>query len=134
MRLPKWAVPLCIVVLSLAGLWGADLFSLPSLAVEFPQTSPKSLDQLVKTNLIVGGVRCVDTASKAISVFEGVGGIYRIRAFASYHRLEIQYDPTEIGKKDMIELLQGPVYDRESNEFSFNLYKVLEVDNRKLTQ
>jgi hypothetical protein len=134
MKVPNWIVPALVVALALAGLGGAKLFAIPSLELEFQDTGLEAGSRTDTVELLVDGVRCVDTARRAASTLEDLPGVYRFVAYASRNRLEISYDPELLEIDQLVESLEGPVYDEESGEFLFHLFEVIEIDGRPVSE
>jgi hypothetical protein len=134
MKVPQWIVPALVVALALAGLGGAELFAIPSLELDFEDVGVDDPSRAVTVELLVDGVRCVDTARRAASTLEDTPGIHRFTAYASRNRVEIVYDPARVDIDQIRESLEGPVFDRESGEFLFHLFEVLEIDGKPVSR
>jgi hypothetical protein len=128
MRVPPWIVPLLVVLLALLGLGGSKLFAIPSVELDFAAGQGRTVEMLV------GGVKCVDTARRAASALEDLPGIYRYVAFASRNRIEVTYDPDRLGIEQLREALEGPIYDEGSGEFLFNVFEVIEIDGKPVSK
>lgn len=125
-RWPRWSVPAILGVLLLAGLAGGHLYALPSYAVDYPWKQQAETEKEVK--FTVKGVRCVDTAKLASTVFEGMDGVIRFTAYASRNQVIVVYDPARISVPYLVTLLEGPVYMASVDEYVFSVYEVLEID------
>jgi copper chaperone CopZ len=128
MRVPPWIVPLLVLLLALLGLGGSKLFAIPSVEIDFAAGQGRTVEMLV------GGVKCVDTAQRAASALEDLPGIYRYVAFASRNRVEITYDPKRVAVEQLREALEGPIYNEDSGEFLFNVYEVIEIDGKPVSE
>ncbi|MBN1551326.1 cation transporter [bacterium] len=128
MRVPFWTIPVLIVVISLAGLGFSYMISFPSITVTFygdDQTIPETKKII---NLIIDGVTCVDTALKASSTVEDVDGVLKFTAYASHRRVEIEYDPSRTTPEKICNAIEGPVFDQDSGEILFNVFRVLRIN------
>jgi ferredoxin len=123
---PGLVVPLAILVLTLAGLYGGRIYAIPSYSKDY-QADP-SPTQLKEVRLKVKGVRCVDTAKMAATVFDGMDGIIRYTAYASRNDVVVVYDAALTDVATIVKLIQGPVYLPAAEEFVFHIYDVLEID------
>ena len=128
MKAPQWIVPALIVVLTLAGLGAARLIAIPSVTLGFDGSDAPGPSRTVV--LLVDGVKCVDTARAAASALEDLPGPRRFVAFASRNRVEVTFNPEQIGVESLVEALEGPIFDEETGEFLFGLYEVVEIDGR----
>jgi hypothetical protein len=134
MRVPPWIVPLLVVLLALLGLGGSKLFAIPSVELDFPAVTEGAAVQGRTVEMLVGGVKCVDTARRAASALEDLPGIYRYVAFASRNRIEVTYDPERLEVEQLREALEGPIYDEGSGEFLFNVFEVIEIDGKPVSE
>ena len=132
LRWPRVAVPALIAVLVVAGLYGGKLYAIPSFTQEF--VAAESAGDLRSVRLKVEGVRCVDTAKLAATVFEGMDGIVSFIAYASKNDVVIAYDATRTDVEMIVKLMEGPVYMKSSDEFVFRIYKVLEIDGKPVAK
>ncbi len=122
-------VPILIVLITAGALFGASVFAIPSVVIEYPFTGQPS-GRVQTTVMIVDGVRCVDTARTAAMGLNDVPGVLQCKAFASHSRLEITYDSGLTGVEALREAIEGPIYDRETGNFLFNQFKVARIDNQ----
>lgn len=134
MRVPQLVVPALIVLAALAGLGGAKLFAIPSVEIGFPEAEEGAAAGGRTVELLVDGVKCVDTARRAASALEGLPGIYRYVAYASRNRVEITYDPDRLDTMQIREALEGPIFDEQSGEFLFAVFEVIEIDGRPVSE
>ena len=120
------AVPAILLILTLAGLAGGNFIVVPSFATDYNEEHVPGETRNV--TFIVDGVRCVDTAEIASTVFDGFDGILSFTAYGSRNEVVLEYDP-EVIEVDMLKkIMEGPVYDEESDQFVFHVFKVLEID------
>ena len=134
MRVPPWIVPLLVVLLALLGLGGSKLFAIPSVEIDFPAAAEEAAPEGRIVEMLVGGVKCVDTARRAASALEDLPGIQRYVAFASRNRIEVTYDPERATVEQLREAIEGPIFDKDSGEFLFNLFEVIEIDGKPVSQ
>ena len=76
----------------------------------------------------------MDTALRAASTLEESPGVLRFVAYASRNRVEVTYDPGQIGVTELRETLEGPVFDEESGEFLFGSFEVIEIDGKPVSK
>jgi hypothetical protein len=127
-RWPRLAVPVLLVALVAAGLYGGNIYAIPSFSKDF-QTNAAT-GELRSVRLKVKGVRCVDTAKLAATVFEGMDGIVSFIAYASRNDVVVAYDSAATNVVTIVKLMEGPVYVESSKEFVFHVYEVLEIDGK----
>ena len=131
MKVSPWSVPILIVLLIATGLFGAELFAIPSLTMDLSVEEPMGKESIRTVGLVVDGVACVDTARRAGSTLEGLPGVIRYVAYASRSRMEITFDSARTNVEALREAIEGPVYDEESEEFLFHVFTVLEIDRQE---
>jgi hypothetical protein len=134
MKLPKWIVLPLIVIMTLVGLGSARLMAIPSLTLDYPAADPEAAGPLRTVTMLVDGVRCVDTARQAASTLEELPGVKRFVAYASRNRVEVSFDPAQISVDAVCEALEGPVWDQETGEVHFHLFKVVELDGNPVSR
>lgn len=130
MRMPVQIIPLLIVTVTLLGLSGTNLFRIPSAEVAFMEI-PGGVEP-VRAVFIVNGVTCRDMALSAIGILAGKPGIYKVEAYASHNRIDVIYnadvaEPAAIGKA-----LEDPVFVKETGEFIFDRFEVLEINGKRI--
>ncbi|MBN1424709.1 4Fe-4S binding protein [Candidatus Fermentibacteria bacterium] len=125
MRLPVWVIPAFIALVTALSLLGARVLAIPSVTLEYQASSVSSLTVV---GLLVDGVRCVDTAAQAGKALTDVEGVVRFEAYASRNRVEVMFDATKCSIQEIIRALEGPIFDEESGEYSFGVYRVAEID------
>ncbi len=133
MRLPGWIVPLLIVLATVAGLSASQLFSIPSLTVDYPVPAEASVKATQVTKLIVHGIKCVTTAKGAANTLRSLPGIIKLEAYGSYNRVEIVFDPDQTSISDIQEAIEGPIFDEKTQHILFNQFKVVEIDSEKVS-
>lgn len=130
MRSPAWLVPLLVIACAAGGVAGSRLLTAPSLTLTGTPAGP---DAVPRTSVfVVSGVKCVDTAARAASQLVELPGLCELRAFAARARLEVTYDPALLGAAEIVAALEGPVLEPSTGEYLFGLYKVIEIDGRKI--
>ena len=122
-------VPILIVLITVGALYGATVFAIPSVVVEYPP-GPHPSAHVQTVVMIVDGVRCVDTAATAAMGLNDTPGVMRCEAFASHSRLEVTFDPQVTTPEALRESIEGPIYDTETGNFLFNQFKVARIDNK----
>lgn len=124
--LPRAVVPLLLLVLAVGGVAAGDLIALPSHTREVA-AAPAGVAART-TRLIVRQVKCVDTAAAAADVLALAPGVLHITAYAARHAMEIEYDPARTDPARLAAVLEGPVWDADTEQFLYNRYEVLEID------
>lgn len=130
MRIPVQIIPLLIVAVSIMGLSGADLFRIPSAEVVFTEV-PDGVEP-VRAKFIVSGVICRDTALTAIGNLAGKPGIYKVEAYASHNRIDVIYNADVAGPAAIGKALEDPVFVKETGEFIFDMFEVLEINGKRI--
>jgi hypothetical protein len=134
MRVPPFVVPALVVLLALLGLGGAKLFAIPSVEIDLPAAVENGAPPGRTVEMLVDGVKCVDTARRAASALEDLPGLYRYVAFASRNRIEVTYNPERVSVEQLREALEGPIFDEDSGEFLFNAFEVIEIDGKPVSE
>jgi len=134
MTMPRAIVPLLIVLLTVAGLGAARLIAIPSVELDFSDAEGDTAAPTREVSLLVDGVKCVDTALQAGSTLESLPGMKRFVAYASHNRVEVIYDPSRVDVEEIREALEGPVFDEETGEFLFGLYRIVEIDGKPVSE
>jgi hypothetical protein len=134
MRVSPFVVPALVLLLALIGVGGAKLFAIPSLEIDFPAAEEEGAPRGRSIEMLVVGVKCVDTAQRAASALEELPGLYHFVAYASRNRVEVTFDPARLGVAQIHEALEGPVYDEPSGEFLFNQFEVIEIDGKPVSE
>ncbi|HPR62783.1 MAG TPA: heavy-metal-associated domain-containing protein [Thermoanaerobaculia bacterium] len=126
MRVPTWVLPFLIILCAGIGIGGARLLVMPSVVKNY--ASPPAGASLATTILVIDGLKCVDTAERAAGQLEGVPGVVSFTAFASRNRAEIVFDSNICTVNDIINAIEGPVYNASTGEFLFGVYRIVEAD------
>lgn len=130
-RLPGWSVACLLVLATTGGLLAAEVVDFPTYERTYvSDAAPPAATGSV--TFIVDGVRCRDTAHRAADQL-AVVGVVRLVAYGADHRLDITYDPRETSPESLRAVIEGPVYDAESGEFHFHVYRVTEVRAARTT-
>jgi hypothetical protein len=143
MKVPRWIVPLLVLVAAAAGIGGARLFAAPSFTRDFgaseasvlpgasarPGTAarPAASVHPETVRMTVRGLKCVDTARAVAGQLEGIPGILRYAAYASRNEAQITYDPERISSQAIAEAIEGPVFVPGTGEILFHQYEVLSI-------
>ncbi len=126
---PAWAVAMLVVLASGVGYISAGAFAFSSVEHIYEvRESKQGLEQLT---LYVDGVMCVDTAETAALQLESMPGMISLIAYAADNRLEIEYDGSLLTSADIVKQLEAPVYNAETEEFYFGVFRVREVQEQK---
>lgn len=132
-KAPAWMVPALLAGITALGLTGGSLISIPSYTRAYDSVSPAS-PRVRTVVMTVDGLRCVDTAARAASQLEGLPGVLHFTAYASQGRAEIDFDETLIDAAALRRAIEGPLYDRESDQYLFHQFTVLEIDGKKIDE
>lgn len=132
MTLPRWIIPVIIVAMTLAGVQGSKYIRIPS--AEMTVSAEKSGTESVRGVFIVDGVLCRDTAINAMNNVKAVDGVLRITAYASHNRIDVEFDPNQTDPGQIRDALEGPVFMEDSGEFLFNVYRVVEMNGRRVDE
>ena len=89
MTVPRWIVPVLILIMTALGLWTARLIAIPSVTVDYSKGGPSEIEGAAKVAFLVEGVRCVRTAERASMAFQDEPGVVRFTAFAARNTIEI---------------------------------------------
>lgn len=130
MRAPAWIIPVLVVVCAAAGVGGSKLLVAPSVVHTFATTGPTADARTAQ--MVVDGVKCVDTAERAVAQLKDVDGVLKCVAYASRARLDVTYDPARTGAAAIREALEAPVLVPATGEYLFGLYQVVELDGEKI--
>lgn len=126
---PAMLIPVLIIIVTVTSLYGASVFAIPSVVVDYPGARDSSSGITRTTVLIVDGARCVDTSKLAASSLNEVQGVIHCEAFASHNRMEITFDPEKTSVEAIKEAIEGPIYDSETGTYLFNQFHVVRIDN-----
>lgn len=129
MKVPALVVPALVVLCAALGVGGARFLVMPSVVKEFAPAAPAA--GFSTTVMVVSGLKCVDTAERAAAQLEDLPGVVRFTAFASRNRAEVLFDPSRTSAEAIREAIEGPVHDKETGEFLFGVYRVVEADGVK---
>jgi len=121
-------VPAVVAGAVVLGITGGSLFSVPSFAREY--ASKEASSRPAEVRFVVRGVRCVDTARLAATVFEGVPGVVSFVAYASRSEVVVTYDASRTDVPALVKRIQGPVFMEASGEFVFRVFQVLSIEGR----
>jgi copper chaperone CopZ len=127
-----WLVPALVVLCAVLGLGGARFLAAPSVVRDLSSVPPGG--GLAVAVFTVEGLKCVDTAERAAAQLEGVPGVVRFTAYASRNRAEIAFDPAIASVDGIRKAIEGPVHDKESGEYLFGVYSVIEINGARVPQ
>jgi copper chaperone CopZ len=125
MKIPRWIVPMLVLVAAGAGIGGARLFAAPSFTKEFSALGATARPATVR--MTVRGLKCVDTARSVAGQLDGVPGVIRYVAHASRNEAQVTYDPARTSPEAIAEAIEGPVFVPETGEILFHQYEVLSI-------
>lgn len=131
MRIGWGWIPAAVVLAAALGIGAARFAVVPSYERAF-SASPGGAT-LVRSSFKIRGLKCVDTAESVSKQLDGVKGVARFTAFASQRRAVIEYDPAAVTPRELVDAIEGPVYDEDSGMITFGDFKVLEVDGKKVS-
>jgi hypothetical protein len=131
-RVPKVAVPVLVVAFAGAGLFSSRFLAVPTLTRTFVQSAP-ALSSARTSVFLVDGLKCRDTAEKALSHLEGVAGVLGAAAYASRNEARVTFDPSVTDPRAIREAFEGPEYDPATGEIWFGRFTVVEIDGVPMT-
>lgn len=117
MTVPRWSVPLLIILFALLTLPLKQAFTLPSAHL---QVAPGELSETAgkRLELLVDGVKCRGTAEYFLARFRTVGGVLDITAYAADHRVILRYDPAVLSEERIRQIAEAPVQGNDGQRFS----------------
>ena len=121
-------IPAAVVLAATLGVGAARFAVVPSYERAFASGPGDGTE--VRSSFKVRGLKCVDTAARVAEQLDGVKGVAHFTAFASQHRAVIRYDPALVTPREIVDAIEGPVYDKESGMITFGDFEVLEVDGK----
>jgi ferredoxin len=127
-RVPRLAVPALVAGLAGAGVAGADLVAVPSYS---RVSSAAEGARRAEVEMVVDGLRCVDTARKVAAQLEGVPGVTGFAAYASRHVAVVEYDPGRTDPGRIRKAIEAPFYDARSGQYLFGRFKVRRAEVRQ---
>lgn len=129
-KAPLWMIPALLAGITALGLTGGSLIAIPSFTKTFESVSPAS-PRAKTVVMTVHGLRCVDTAARVASQLEGLPGVMHFTAYASQGRAEIRFDENLTDAAALRRAIEGPLYDKETDQYLFHQFTVLEIDGKK---
>lgn len=122
----RWGwVPASVVLAAALGVGAARFAVVPSYELTY---APAPAASLVRSSFKVRGLKCVDTAERVAKQLDGMKGVVRFTGFASQRRADVEYDPASVTPGDIVDAIEGPVYNEETGLITFGDFEVLEVD------
>jgi hypothetical protein len=129
MKIPVIIIPILIVTLAAAGLGASYLIRIPTAVMAFQENNAGTKTH--QATYLLRGVSCRDLALTACGNLSGTEGIYKATAYASHNRIDVLYDPERISPNDIGGLFENPVYIKETGEYVFNMFKVIQIDDKQ---
>jgi len=114
------------------GVLGGSWISLPSYAREYPDAASEGRVSAVEFK--VRGIKCVDTAKIAATVFDDMKGVRSFTAYASRNLVRVEYDPELIDAAMLRRLVEGPVLDVKTDQYVFHVFDVVEIDGQPVAE
>lgn len=130
MKVPAVIIPILIMILAAAGLGASYLIRIPTAVMTFQENNAGTKTRHV--TFLLRGVSCRDLALTAIGNLSGTGGIYQATAYASHNRIDVMYNPEQITPQVIGGLFENPVYIKETGEYVFNMFKVIQIDDKQM--
>ena len=103
MRVPKFIIPLVVLVALTAGYAFRTSLDRPTLVRTFAERTG------AQATFVVDGVRCRGTAALFCSLFEDTPGILKIEAFASERTAVVTFDSKAVTPKRIQEIMEAPI-------------------------
>ena len=101
-----WIIPIVIALLTIAGVLGARVITIPTLAFSYDEGFSGESERVVLT---VSGVRCYGTADYLREHIQPVPGLVSFVAYAGKRRVVVEYDRTQTSTEDIIRAIEAPV-------------------------
>ena len=121
-KLPRFIMPVLIIVVLIIIVNSIGLFTLPSAEYVNPELSDS--DNLKTMELTVKGVKCRGTSEFFISRLKDTGGIASITTFASTNKCIIEYDPSSTNSERIKQLIEAPYFHPESQQWIEGIFTV----------
>lgn len=102
MIVPRYIVPVLVVIALFSGYLLRTVFTQPTTAVTLGTGEGKKLE------CTVAGVKCKGTAEFFSSFYDSVPGINGIETFAADHRVIFTYDPDIITPDSIRAVMEAP--------------------------
>jgi hypothetical protein len=118
-NLPKYIIPIIVVVFIFAGYHSRRLFTQPTTGVAYESRRGEA-----KLVCIVEGLKCKGTANFFNGLFRDTPGITNIETFASEHKAVFHYRPQEISPADIKFIMEQKVTLRDGSQTQ--VFKLLE--------
>ncbi|UCG61651.1 MAG: hypothetical protein JSV52_15290 [Candidatus Zixiibacteriota bacterium] len=109
MKIPKYIIPILVVVALFGGYGLRTAFTQPTTNVSLGDEGGAKLD------CIVDGVRCKGTANFFTMLYKDVPGISGIETFATERRAIFTYDPTVISPDQIRAIMEAPIPMRDGS-------------------
>lgn len=103
MNIPKYVIPLLVIIALFAGYSLRLAFTQPSTSVTFTGSEG------VRLVCVVEGVKCQGTANFFTGLYRDVPGIQSVETFASEHKVVFTYDPSTISQEDIRRVMEQEI-------------------------
>ena len=114
-----WIIPAVIAALSVSGVLGARIVSIPTLAFRYDADFTGEAARAIFT---VQGVKCYGTADFLRKHIESVPGLVGFVAYGGKHRVVVDYAKGKTTPEDIIAAIEAPVMTKAGPRV---FYKVL---------
>ena len=114
-----WIIPVVIALLTISGVLGARVITIPTLTFTYDGVYTGESERAAFT---VSGVRCYGTADYLREHIQPVPGLIGFVAYAGKRRVVVDYDRTKTSPEDIVRAIEAPVM-TETGPKSF--YEVL---------
>ncbi|MDH4156071.1 MAG: hypothetical protein OEW00_02195 [candidate division Zixibacteria bacterium] len=104
MNIPKYTIPLLVILSLVGGFLLRNAFTQPSTSVNFHDQREGA-----RLECIVEGVKCKGTAYFFTTLYDGVPGIIGIETFATEHKAVFTYDPELISPAEIRSIMEAPI-------------------------
>ncbi|MCB2198635.1 heavy-metal-associated domain-containing protein [bacterium] len=99
MTIPRWVIPVLVVVFMFGGYGLRLAFTQPTTNVVFAEQTASG--EMAKIEATVQGVKCKGTAGFFTKMYNETPGIYTIKTYASEHKAVFTYDPSVTSPDDI---------------------------------
>jgi hypothetical protein len=103
MRVPKYVLPILVLVFLSGGYFLRTGFTQPTTQVTFGQSGQE------KVECVVEGLKCKGTAFFFTKLYEETPGIASIETFGSEHLAVFTFDPNIITRDEIRAIMEAPV-------------------------
>ncbi|MFH1313290.1 MAG: heavy-metal-associated domain-containing protein [Candidatus Eisenbacteria bacterium] len=114
-----WIIPVVIALLTISGVLGARVITVPTLAFTYDEVYTGAAERATFT---VSGVHCYGTADYLREHIQSVPGLVSFVAYAGKRRVVVDYDRTRTSAEDIVRAIEAPAMTRTGPR---SLYEVL---------